>query len=108
LLRAGSAELFHAGRKGKYLCLLKNFVKKFSAEAFFVIGFKRENSMSTREDGKAVKLELWVVEKGRAAFFSYAFLPLFNQAAAPFVPASRKAQGWQANLPIHSERLKSE
>jgi hypothetical protein len=92
----------------KYLSLLKNFLKEFSVETFLVIGFKREKSMSTREDGEAVKLELWAVEKGQAAFFSYAFLPVFNQVAAALVTASRKAQGWQENLPIHSDRLKSE
>jgi hypothetical protein len=45
------------------------------------------------------------VEKGRAAFFSHAFLPVFNCVPAAFATASRKAQGCQENLPIHSLKI---
>ncbi len=58
-----------------------------------VIGFKQENSMSSGEDGQAVKMELWVMEKGHAAFALRAILAAFNEARASLISVLKKAQG---------------
>jgi len=58
-----------------------------------VIGFKQENSIGTREDGQAVNLELWAMEKGHAAFALRALLPVFNEVRTSWASVSRKAQG---------------
>jgi hypothetical protein len=58
---------------------IRNFFKKISTELSLVIGFKQENSMSSGEDGQAVKLELWVVEEGHAAFALRVILAAFNE-----------------------------
>jgi len=68
-------------------------LKKFPAGFSLVIGFKQENSACSGEDGQAVKLELWVVEKGHAAFALRVNLAVFNTVRASYAPASRKAQG---------------
>jgi len=83
----------------------KIFSKKFSPPSSLVIGFKRENSVSSGEDGQAVKLELWVVERGRAAFALRVILAAFNEAQAPLISVLKKAQGARANPPIHSDRF---
>jgi hypothetical protein len=63
----------------RYPALDEDFLRKFSMQSSLVIGFKQENSMGTREDGQAVKMELWVMEKGHAAFALRAILAAFNE-----------------------------
>lgn len=61
-----------------------------------------------REDGKAVKLEFWAVEKERETLQTSTSLPAFNRLPPPALVTSRKAQGDGDGLPIHRYRPKPE
>ena len=59
-----------------------------------------------REDGKAVKLEFWAVEKEREDLSSSASLPALNRLPAPALVTSRKAQDQRENQPMHRNTTK--
>jgi hypothetical protein len=86
----------------------KIFTKKLSTKPPLVIGFKTENPAGPGEDGQAVKLELWVVEKGGAALLLHAILAALKEARIPRVSVLKKAQVGRPGPPIHSLDLKSE
>ena len=67
-------------------------IKKFWLAIFFIIGVKPGRCLSMREDGKAVKLEFWVVEKERENLQSSTSLPVLNQLLPPALMTARKAQ----------------
>jgi len=73
---------------------------------FFVIGVKPGRCLSMREDGKAVKLEFWAVEKEQENLLSSTFLPVLNRLSPPVPVASRKAQGEGDYLPMHRNTIK--
>ena len=53
-----------------------------------------------REDGKAVRLEFWVVEKDRESLQSSTSLPVLNRLPPPVLLTSRKAQDEEQFLPM--------
>lgn len=80
--------------------------KNFSVEKFFVIGVKPGRCFSMREDGKAVKMGLWVVEKEQEKFLSPAYLPALNRLIITALMTSRNTQGERESLPMQRNTAK--
>ncbi|MFC1633729.1 hypothetical protein ACFL5Z_02715 [Planctomycetota bacterium] len=59
-----------------------------------------------REDGKAVKLEFWVVEREQEELQASTSLPVLNRLLQPTRVTSRKAQDSGENLPMHRNTIK--
>ena len=59
-----------------------------------------------REDGKAVKLEFWDMEKEQANLQISVSLPALNRLLSFARVTSRKAQDMKENLPMHRNTIK--
>lgn len=73
---------------------------------FFIIGVKSGKYLSMREDGKAVKLVFWVVEREQEELQASTSLPALNRLSPPAIVTSRKAQGEGESLPMHRSTTK--
>ena len=67
---------------------------------FFVIGVKPGNYLCLREDGKAVKVEFWAVEKEQENLLPSPSLPALNRLSSSILVTSRKAQDEGQSLPM--------
>ena len=59
-----------------------------------------------REDGKAVKLEFWAMEKEQESLRIFASLPALNRLLSPVLVTSRKAQDTRESLPMQRNTTK--
>jgi hypothetical protein len=75
-------------------------MKKFWLVIFFVVGVKPGRCLSMREDGKAVKLEFWAVEKERENLQPSTSLPVLNRLLPPALLISGKAQDEEQPVPM--------
>ncbi|OHB78830.1 MAG: hypothetical protein A2Z25_24425 [Planctomycetes bacterium RBG_16_55_9] len=74
---------------------------------FFIIGVKRGRGLSMREDGKAVKLEFWAVEKEQEDRPLSASLSALNCSSRRAEAGQKKVQGDMTSLPMHHSTTES-
>ena len=66
----------------------------------FVIGVNPGRCLGMSEDGKAVKLGLWAVEKKREELQTFVSLPVLNRWPSHASRAAKKTQAQAERLPI--------